>query len=89
MTEVKIDWSQAPEGFNWWAKDGDDNSDAWFFNFLCAPSILYDLSHWAISTNCIKDLNQPDMGDIDWRDSLRLRPGVTDMKLPDKVNVYK
>lgn len=65
--EFKIDWSLAPEGFNWWAMD-IDGSCYWYFD---KPTIKFDQ---AFSAQGIIAQAPSFNFTGNWKDSLTERP---------------
>ena len=75
--EFKIDWSQAPDGANWWAMDESGRS-YWFAYEPYISSeypdewIFHGKNHGGIGNEYWKSPNFNYQGD--WKDSLRKRP---------------
>ena len=73
LEEWQPDWSQAPDGYNWWAMDGFSGVANWFKSepFLDDD----DADEWNIVLSIAAYREAPSFGyHSNWRNSLRKRP---------------
>ena len=71
--EWQPDWSQAPDGYNWWAMDENKNT-RWIYSQLEQPYISDIFLRWC-AVGMFDSADAPSFGYTgDWRNSLRKRP---------------
>ena len=73
LKELQPDWSQAPDGYNWWAMDGFSGVANWYKSepFLDDD----DTDEWNVVLSIATYREAPSFGYTgDWRESLRKRP---------------
>ena len=73
LEEWQPDWSQAPDGYNWWAMDGFSGVANWYKSepFLDDD----DTDEWNVVLSIATYREAPSFGYTgDWRNSLRKRP---------------
>lgn len=73
LENFRLDWSCAPDGFDWWAMD--ESGLAYWYKLDKAPFVIYGTAQWTFTESSGDNIEAPSFsyGGL-WQDSLRKRP---------------